>query len=122
MPWCSAVTPTCDLGPAQGRASSMVWGLGSAGRQQAVPAITPSSGPLCQLPFLRALPSSEPSLPDRKSLNPPDQCEVATLPGPLSRGMPHSAPGYRAPYCLFRRLPDLLRVSVPVLTHLGCPS
>ena len=53
MPWCSAGTPICDLGPAQGRASSVVWGLGSAGRQWAVPAITPSSGPLCQLPFLK---------------------------------------------------------------------
>lgn len=57
-------------------------------------------------PLPEALLSSGPSLPDRKSLNPPEQCELATLPGPLSRGMPHSAPGYRAPYCLSRGLPD----------------
>lgn len=57
----------------------------------AIPAITPSAEPLCQLPFLRALPSSEPSLPDRKSPNPPDQCELGTLLGPLYRCVSHSA-------------------------------
>ena len=57
-------------------------------------------------PLPEALPSSEPSPPDRKSLNPPEQCELATLPGPLSRGMPHSAL-----YCLSRRLPDFRSLS-----------
>lgn len=88
----------------------------------AIPAITPSAEPLCQLPFLRALPSSEPSLPDRKSPNPPDQCERGTLLGPLYRCVSHSVPGCPAPYRLSRRLPDILQVLVQVLTHLGSLS
>lgn len=91
------MNPSHDRGQAEEQVFSLAWGwLVASGADLAV------------------TPSTIPSPTDRKSLNPSDQWEVGTLPGPLFRDVPHSVPGYPVLYC-----PDTLQVLAQGLNSLG---